>query len=678
MNTDVEALIAQTRGTPVRLVLAGIVLALLLVLTGGLASLALPGGKEAAAPLAGRLVALAMALAFVLAGALVALVVVPIRRISRALNAMAQQLNESSRRSDSSEQMRRTVFNATPVAMVVFDSSEVSRDAPDLKRGMKVIDVNAAWEKLTLHSREEALSQSSTDLDLWDNEADRRRFYDAMLAGGTLDNYEALQRREDGSRYFASISLREAAVGKGRLLVLAIEDITARKEAEARLLDLNRQLRTMFDAAVEVAIISTDAQGRVKVFNRGAERMLGFAEQEALGESVLGYFVAEEISSQARILAETSGQSSSGMAVLEALAHDESTQVRAWRLVRKDGTRLNVSLALSAVRDEQARLTGFLFLARDVTEQLGAQADLLKLNQQLDQRVRERTQALQASTEQLQSALQHLQQAQARLVQSEKLASLGSIVAAVAHELNTPIGICVTVGSTLQEKTDRFDQQSAAGTLRKSQLDAYVEAQREGMQLLMRGLSKARDLVSNFKRVAVDQGGMQKRTRFSLSRVMADLEGLTRVTLKNMPYRLEIEVPPDLVMEGFPGAIEQVFTNLVNNSVAHGFSTRGEGLMCFCATSDGRQVTMRFTDDGRGMAPDVQRRIFDPFFTTALGQGGSGLGMAISYNLVTGPLGGSMEVASQPGRGTQFTIILPLVAPIGRGALGDTLPVTMS
>lgn len=280
---------------------------------------------------------------------------------------------------------------------------------------------------------------------------------------------------------------------------------------------------------------------------------------------------------------------------------------------------------------------------------------LHELNQQLDQRVQERTADLQRTME-------DLRQAQSRLVQSEKIASLGSIVTAIAHELNTPIGNCMTVASTLEDKARNFHALLESGAMRRSQLDAFANDARTGMQMLQDGLRRADSLVQNFKQVAVEQSISQRRS-FRLRDVLQEAAGPAQTSLRSTPYRLELDIPDTIFMDSFAGPIEQIVTQLISNAVLHGFRQRPEGRMWLRAHAQQSTVQLVFGDDGVGMDEEVRTRVFDPFFTTHLGQGSNGLGMNICYNLVTGPLGGSIVVESSPGKGCTYTLSLPLISP---------------
>ncbi|SMC23073.1 PAS domain S-box-containing protein [Andreprevotia lacus DSM 23236] len=640
--------------------------------------------------------AIALTLALLLASLLAGIVAAPIRRISDstesiahgdlaqrvqgshlqelnaladAFNRMAAQLQGSFKQAVASEQTLVAIFDASPVALAVLEARREGGPPLDPRKGRKILNVNHAWERMNGFTREQVLGESSTSLGLWKDDNERTRFSEAVRDGGFVEDFEAVLRRADGSLYTALLSARDVQIGDGYLSILSIEDITEQKLASARLLELNQQLHALFDAAVEVAIIATDPDEYITVFNRGAERMLGYTAAEMLGQPITRFHRSNEIAKCAQELAAHGGVAVDSLRIFAALTRETGSDIRNWSYMRQDGKILRVSLALSAIRTADGSLSGYLGIARDITEQLAAQADTLKLNLQLDNRVRERTRELEASTAQLQHALDNLRHTQDKLVQSEKLASLGSIVAAVAHELNTPIGICVTVASTLQEKTDTLEQQLHAGAIKRSQFEDYLTACGEGVRLLQRGLQRAHELVANFKRVAVDQSSAQRRV-FGLQQVMQDVTALLMTSVRKTPFKLEVDVDDRLEMDSFPGALEQIVSNLVNNSLLHGFAGREQGVMRLRAGPDGEQVRLEYSDDGVGMSDDVLHHIFDPFFTTALGKGGSGLGMSICYNLITGPLGGSIEVESTPGHGCRFVIMLPRVAPEHHGGHG--------
>lgn len=285
----------------------------------------------------------------------------------------------------------------------------------------------------------------------------------------------------------------------------------------------------------------------------------------------------------------------------------------------------------------------------------------------LEEQVEERTYALKAVNARLQSTLGELQRMQTHLVQAEKLASLGSLVAGVAHELNTPIGTGVTVVSTICDKCVELHRQIDAG-IRRSQLDAMLDDIAQAGALAQSALQRAARLVHDFKQVAVDQTSARRR-EFRLRETLEEMMAAVKLRHKHAPVRFEIDIPADIALDSYPGALEQVLTNLIDNAVIHGAEGRPSctiGISGEILDSSARIVV---ADDGNGIAAANLARIFDPFYTTRLGTGGSGLGLSIAYNLVTGILGGHIRVESNPGEGTRFSMELPVIAPEQRSDL---------
>ncbi|MCC2955290.1 GAF domain-containing protein [Massilia sp. IC2-477] len=264
------------------------------------------------------------------------------------------------------------------------------------------------------------------------------------------------------------------------------------------------------------------------------------------------------------------------------------------------------------------------------------------------------------------SAYHQLKETQAQLAAQEKLASLGSLVAGVAHELNTPIGNSLLMASTLQERTSDIAARFDGATLRRSDLADYVAESREAAGLIMRSLHNAAELVNSFRQVSVDQASAQRR-RFDLAQACQEIAATLMNTVRLAGHRLELDVPPGIVMDSFPGPLGQVVINFVNNALLHAFSGPGGAMLLSASQPDGASVRIEFRDDGRGIPPADQSRIFDPFFTTRMGQGGTGLGLNISWNIVTTLLGGTVRVESSPGQGAAFILELPLRAPDPQG-----------
>ena len=274
---------------------------------------------------------------------------------------------------------------------------------------------------------------------------------------------------------------------------------------------------------------------------------------------------------------------------------------------------------------------------------------------------------LRAAKDRAEKALDDLREAQQNLIAAEKLAALGGLVAGVAHEVNNPIGISLTVASSFARRCDEFAKEVGAGPLRRSRLDEFLEGGRDAANQLVANLQRAGELVQSFKQVAVDRSHADRRPfdlRESTDQIVASL----RPVLKKSQITLTVDVPAGIIMDSYPGSYGQVLTNLFLNSVVHAFPDGRAGSVIVEARQVRDDVDIFVSDDGVGMSEEIQRRAFDPFFTTRRNEGGTGLGLHIIFNLVTQQLGGRLAFESRLGWGTRFRITLPRVAP------GETQP----
>lgn len=310
-------------------------------------------------------------------------------------------------------------------------------------------------------------------------------------------------------------------------------------------------------------------------------------------------------------------------------------------------------------RDASGLVRRIAGVSRDVSEIMAQDEALQRINQDLERRVESRTRDFQIANEHLRRTLDDLRSAQKQLVESEKMAALGGLVAGVAHEINTPLGIGVTAASHLESESRRVGEQARQNTLKRTDLEQFLAVADESSQLILRNLRRADHLIKSFKQVAVDQSSEQRRM-INLREYLDEILTSLQPRLKKTPYKVAIDCPGDLVVDTFPGALYQVFVNLVMNSIIHGFEGRDHGLIDIQARVERERLCMVYRDDGRGMSADIVARIFEPFFTTKRGQGGSGLGMHIVYNLVVQLLGGNVRCQSEPGQGVQFFIELPI------------------
>lgn len=311
-------------------------------------------------------------------------------------------------------------------------------------------------------------------------------------------------------------------------------------------------------------------------------------------------------------------------------------------------------------------LNSWLQSSRELKQSDQLRQELRIANEILESRVEERTRALATSNARLIDTLQNLEAARNELVQSEKNAALGTLVSGIAHELNTPIGNALLVGSTLSDITKKLHAATNTG-LTKRALNEFFEDALKGTDILIQNLERSATLIASFKQLSADQHSGQRR-EFNLKAVLEETALAMAPRLKHTHHQLILEVDDDINMNSYPGPLSQVIMNFINNAVLHAFEGIDAGTMRLSAhvTSEAR-VTIRFEDNGLGISASVLRRIFEPFFTTKLGKGGSGLGMHLAYNVVTQAFGGKIDIQSEPQRGTTIILDLPLVAPNSEG-----------
>ncbi|MET1254159.1 ATP-binding protein [Aliikangiella maris] len=298
----------------------------------------------------------------------------------------------------------------------------------------------------------------------------------------------------------------------------------------------------------------------------------------------------------------------------------------------------------------------------ELKEALKDREKLLELEkqfkQELELKVKERTIELEA-------AIEELKFAQDTLIRTEKMASLGGLVAGLCHEINTPLGICVTVASTLVDSTKTIKDQFNMGELTKSSLDKFIQSNEKADILLSKNLARAVELMGHFKQVAVDQTSSQRRN-FELGELIEEVIIVTEPLIKNPKIKVQFDCLKKIEMNSFPGSINQIVTNLINNSIRHAYSAEDEGKIQIRIkeSSNSEQVTITYADDGKGIPPDNLKKIFDPFFTTGSRTVDTGLGLNIVYNIVNLTLGGTIQVKNNtPAKGCCFTIEIPKTAP---------------
>lgn len=562
--------------------------------------------------------------------------------LQRTAEAIAERERSLAR---SEERLRATLENSPAVAIQWYDRDGVCRYW------------NPASTLLYGYSAEEALGQT-LEARMF-SPAQQAAFVDTLqqieATGEPVPAVEFETRCRNGELKTVLCSLFAIPDAQGgRQFVCLDIDITDRKRAESALLASQKELLAIFNASpVAMSVSDLSRGGRILKVNDAWVRQFGHLAEAAFGRTgtELGLY-ADPADRENFVVRYARGVGS----------YDD---VELW-LRRSDGRPLLCRVATRVIEVAGQQL--LLMTSEDITEERRMQNELRNVNEELEARVLQRTAALSQSNEELAAALDNLRQAQGKLVQAEKLAALGRLVAGVAHELNTPIGNTLMAITTLAAHREEFRRMSSAG-LRRSTLEAFVGNVGAATEIATRNLERAAELIASFKQVAADQASSQRRV-FDLKTVVDEVLVALRPSLSCCRQRIEAQIPSGLRFDSYPGPLGQVLVNLIDNAIKHAFGGRDEGrIELFAEAVDDRHVRIVVADDGCGIAAEHLPRIFDPFFTTRLGQGGSGLGLNIAHNIVTGVLGGQIEVRSDGRSGTRFTLTLPCVAPATADAL---------
>lgn len=563
-----------------------------------------------------------------------------VERTRQANAALAAKLAELQQSND----MFARLFQLVPVPLAIATLSEGRH-----------LTVNDAWLQTFRLQRDQVVGLTGIEIGLWPDLVTRQAWADAIAAGhGAVVSSMVRLRDAEGSLHDMMISALTIQHAGQECLLSANIDLTERLRAEAEVTRLNARLAqqvnelqrsqlkfstlfTLNPVAISVTLLE---DGSYYDVNPAWEKATGYTRSEVLGRTSgdLGIWM-------------TDSERQHWIAALSNQSHLPNYQAR-FRMRSGEVRSYLIDAQLVEYDNQSCVISAFV----DITDRLRIEAELRELNARMEVHVQERSQRLSET-------VATLQRAQEELVHAEKLASLGSLVAGVAHELNTPIGNAVLITSTLNDKLRSLRAEVRADRLRRSTLDEFLADAGQAGSLLENSLWRARELIRSFKQVAIDQTS-ERRRPCGLNELVRDVCDTLRPSLRNPHWRLELELGEEIALDSYPGPLGQVLTNLIQNAFFHGLSEDQPGCVrvTVCPLA-GEQVEISVRDDGRGIAPEHIGHIFDPFFTTRLGHGGSGLGLNIVYGIVTKLLGGRIQVASDPGQGTCFTLSLPRRAP---------------
>lgn len=266
--------------------------------------------------------------------------------------------------------------------------------------------------------------------------------------------------------------------------------------------------------------------------------------------------------------------------------------------------------------------------------------------------------ALQDKTDQIKESVEQAAELQSQLIASEKMAALGRAVAGIAHELNTPMGLCVTATSYLLEKNKQIKATFNNKTLSSDGMKVFIEAVDETLDIIMTSMNRSTEMVNNFKMVAVDVSSEKLRS-FTLHDYLSRVINSLTPEIRKTGHKVEV-IGDDVLIDSYPGALSQVITNIIINAIIHAFDDGQEGSILIRTVLDGSNVHINCIDDGKGMSSESLAQVFDAYYTTRGGEGGSGLGTSIIKQLVDETLLGQVSCSSEIGMGTMFTITLPV------------------
>ncbi len=454
--------------------------------------------------------------------------------------------------------------------------------------------------------------------------AEDRRMVRAVLAGGqALAHRELRLETEDGRSVWVLMSAEAISFAGVPAMLVWLDDVTKRRLASEERLDLAV-------TGTHSAIWEVDFSLGTTWWSKEFYRMLGYLDerQPAPDDDIWERHIHPE---DAARVTRAIQQYLDGEQHPHEAGGDAGVYEATYRLCRLDGSIIWVVAKGRRSSNELGRTRRFNGIMLDVTAQKRAE--------------------------------QALRQAQQDLIQAEKMASLGSLVAGVAHEINTPLGNTLTASSHLYDKVIELSAMLNENRLRRSDLVAFVSLLTETTRLMVTNCERAAELVQSFKQVAVDQTSGERR-RFDLKGYIDEVLLSLRPRLRKTGHRITVACPANLEIDGYPGALSQLLTNFLLNSLMHAYDPGEAGhLSIRVQLLDDGLVELAYADDGKGIPQELLGRIYDPFFTTRRGSGGSGLGLHIAYNLVTGTLRGQISVESEPGDGTCFTVRFPLRTP---------------
>ncbi|MCG8571308.1 MAG: ATP-binding protein [Spirochaetes bacterium] len=407
-------------------------------------------------------------------------------------------------------------------------------------------------------------------------------------------------------------------------------------------------------------VIVLDSKGRIFKFNKFCEEITGFKEEELAGNFIWDYINSARSRKDEEIFTEEERKEKEKLEdLMEILLNSILSSTFESELSSIDGRKLVIFWNNTSIKDEKGNIVWTIGTGIDITARVNAEQELKELNEELELKVSRRTQQLETANHDLTQAMEDLKVTQDELIKSERMAGLGELVAGVAHEINTPVGIAITATSHLSSNTRELVGKFNSEKMKKSDLTNFLETLEESCIMVYSNLERASELIRGFKEVAVDQTSEALR-EFDLNEYIQEILLSLRPQLKKTKHQVIIQCPEKLILNSYPGAFSQIFTNFIMNSLIHGFENKDDGIIQINVEKQDKQIKIVYQDNGKGIPKNQLKKIFDPFFTTKRGKGGTGLGLNVVYNLIYQKIGGTIDCESEKEKGTSFNIMIPI------------------
>jgi len=390
----------------------------------------------------------------------------------------------------------------------------------------------------------------------------------------------------------------------------------------------------VFDDTID-AILITNKLGVIIRVNNAFTKLTGYSSKEAIGEMPN---------------------------LLKSEHHSEKFYELFWATIltkglwqgeiwnkKKTGEIFVSKESISTVKDENGNILYMIAILHDITRQKEHEETIENFNKELHVKVAERT-------SELEQTILNLKQTQNKLVESEKMASLGGLVAGIAHEINTPVGIGITGISHFLDITNKISEDYNANNISQNEFELYLNSSKELATIIDTNLHRTADLVRSFKQISIDQSSEEKRIFYFKEYLETILLSISNIT-KKTNLTINVTCKEDIKINCYPGIFSQIFTNLIINSINHGYAEKEAGNITIEIFQQNNHITIFYKDDGKGISQDNLQKIFDPFFTTNRHNGGTGLGLNVIYNIVTNNLNGNITCSSEEGQGVLFEIM---------------------